>query len=271
MSDAGVNTRLWSRHRMLAYLYDWEHDAFQDDVALYVELAKRAGGATLELACGTGRVLLGLARSCVPVVGLDRSPAMLARARDRLSAGQPVVGDSTALLPGVRLVEGDLRDALPSGPFALAVLGLDAFGLLVEPGAQLSLLQRVRDCLQSDGTVAVDVVHEARFADQPQGVPVMQVSGDDPIIGAQVTKWIVRRVLAASQIVELHLFYDVNWADGTLTRLTDLVRLRYFSRFEVELLLTAAGFKVQGVYGDYELGQLRDDSERVVILATPDG
>jgi hypothetical protein len=49
------------------------------------------------------------------------------------------------------------------------------------------------------------------------------------------------------------------------------VRLRYFSRFELELLLDRAGFAVEGLYGGYDLAPLEDESERMLVLATAQG
>ena len=45
----------------LAQLYD--SFPFSDDLPFYLELAERQGDAVLELCCGSGRVLLSLARA----------------------------------------------------------------------------------------------------------------------------------------------------------------------------------------------------------------
>ncbi len=49
--------------------------------AFYRQEARARGGPVLELACGTGRLTLPLARDGHDVVGLDASEAMLAGAR----------------------------------------------------------------------------------------------------------------------------------------------------------------------------------------------
>src|SRR3972149_11803739 len=97
----------------MAFIYD-EDVALRYDAAVpvqageiefYLELAREAGEqglSTLELACGSGRIAVPLAREGVRLVGLDNSPAMLARAREK-SAG----------LPEVEGVEGDVRGVGP--------------------------------------------------------------------------------------------------------------------------------------------------------------
>lgn len=60
------------------------------DVDLYASLAP-AGGAVLELGAGSGRVAQGLAERGLSVVGVDLSPAMLAKAQTRRAALAPEV------------------------------------------------------------------------------------------------------------------------------------------------------------------------------------
>jgi SAM-dependent methyltransferase len=53
-----------------------------EDVAFYVELAQEPDGPVVELAVGSGRVAIPVAQAIGrPVIGIDRSPAMLAKAR----------------------------------------------------------------------------------------------------------------------------------------------------------------------------------------------
>src|SRR5436189_2875890 len=51
------------------------------DVEFYRSLAREAGGPVLELGCGTGRVLLPIARDGSACTGLDSSEAMLEELR----------------------------------------------------------------------------------------------------------------------------------------------------------------------------------------------
>ncbi len=247
---------MWSPPVLLARLYDWEHDELMADAELYVELARRTGGPVLELACGTGRVLAPLAAAGFDVVGVDRSEAMLERARARLR-GQ------------VCLMQGDMVRRLPERSFSLVILALDAFGFLTEIDQQLALLRAVRRSLPDDGLLALDLVHVAPLFDQVQGLPVLQRSGEDPETGALVVKWMVRTLHPASQRLELLSLYDLSWANGELRRLTERVELRYYSRFEIDHLLRLTGLTVEAVYGDYDLAAFDDESPRLIVLARP--
>ena len=55
-----------------------------DDFEFYVDIAKANGGPVLELACGTGRILLPIAREGISIHGVDNSVPMLNVLQDKL-------------------------------------------------------------------------------------------------------------------------------------------------------------------------------------------
>ncbi|MBV8313756.1 MAG: class I SAM-dependent methyltransferase [Planctomycetaceae bacterium] len=75
-----------------------------NDLAFWLELAGRRGGPILEVACGTGRVLLPIARSGVPIDGVDLSPEMLGVLKAKLAREPEEVRCRVALH------EGDIRE-----------------------------------------------------------------------------------------------------------------------------------------------------------------
>ncbi len=73
----------------VAVRYDAAVPIRAGEIDFYLGLAQDAhakGYSTLEIACGSGRVAVPLARQGIPLVGLDLSPAMLEAARKK-SAG----------------------------------------------------------------------------------------------------------------------------------------------------------------------------------------
>src|ERR1700682_6071049 len=98
----------------LASLYDVF--AFDGDLPLYLELAREQGQRVLEIACGSGRVLVPLARAGFDVVGIDVSAHMLALAETKLDA---------ASRANARLVHADMRDfRLDRTDFDLAIVAV---------------------------------------------------------------------------------------------------------------------------------------------------
>jgi SAM-dependent methyltransferase len=249
----------WSPPALLARLYDWEHDDFQADAELYVQLARRTGGPVLELACGSGRILAPLAAAGCDVVGVDRSAAMLERAGSRLGH----LGERACL------IQGDMVKQVPERAFPLVVLALDAFGFIAEIDQQLRLLRAVRRCLGEHGLLALDVVHAPPLFDEVQGIPVLQRTGVEPATGANVVEWMVRTLHPAIQQLELLSLYDLTWPNGEARRLTESIQLRYYSRYELEHLFGRVGLAIEAIYGDYDLGELEDASPRLIVLARP--
>src|SRR5918911_1265581 len=93
----------WEGWDEYAPFYDWENarTVARRDVRFWTSLAARQPGLTLELGCGTGRLALPLLRSGARVVGVDRSEAMLGRARRKARRA--------GLAPRARFVRGDIR------------------------------------------------------------------------------------------------------------------------------------------------------------------
>jgi SAM-dependent methyltransferase len=90
--------------------YDERSTGAAADVPFYVGLARDADGPLVELAVGTGRVAIPVARATGRrVIGIDASPAMLTQARER------------AVEAGVDLDlrEGDIRELDLEEPAAL--------------------------------------------------------------------------------------------------------------------------------------------------------
>jgi len=244
---------------VLARYYDWEHAGFDDDVAMYLGFAKRAGGPALELACGTGRLLAPLAADGVSVVGLDSSAEMLAIARGAL--------EGERLLGAVELHQADMRDFALPGRFRLAFIALDSFALLRRPADQHAALTRIHHHLTLGGLLLLDVANgNIRGGEAPDEL-LLQHTGVDPLSGRPLSKWTARATDLAAQVDHFTYFYDELREDGTVARRTARLALRYFGRFELELLLGRAGFAVEALYGSYDLAPFASDSERLIVVA----
>ena len=103
---------------LIAPYYDLTHAQLTADLGFVLSLASQAGGKVLELGCGTGRLLLPLARAGFTITGLDSSEAMLALAQQKLAQ------ESEVIRGRVTLVSGDMADLSGCGrDFALVLRG----------------------------------------------------------------------------------------------------------------------------------------------------
>lgn len=238
--------------------YDLVHAEFDDDIGLWQSFATRTDGPVLEVGCGSGRIAVPLAAAGLDVTAVDPSTTMLARARQR--------AEREGVRP--RFVEGDLAAAaLPADHFGFVLVANDVFLFCEDGDAQVALLAEVAATMRFNATLAIDVPGPAMQLDPAlNGQPLLAYDGPDGE-GGHLLAWHLRDDDLAAQTRNLTVLYDVTAADGTLRRFRSVHHLRYVYRFELEYLLREAGLRLLDVYGDYELGELTNESERMIITA----
>src|SRR5438067_1712644 len=112
-----------SDYDLIAPFYDTEHERFMEDVDLYRNFAELASGPLLELACGSGRLLVPLARAGYEVVGVDSSAKMLELARERL--------EKMKLTDRCTLVQQDIGALHLERQFRMAFVALGSFAHVI--------------------------------------------------------------------------------------------------------------------------------------------
>jgi len=136
-----------------AAFYDWENARTlgRRDVPFWRQMARQAGGPVLELGCGTGRISLPLGRAGVPLVGIDRSERMLARARARTKRAR--------LTNTITLIRGDIRTTPFAGPsFSMVMAPYGILQSLLRERDLKATLQEVRRVLEPGGTFGIELV-----------------------------------------------------------------------------------------------------------------
>jgi SAM-dependent methyltransferase len=123
----------------------WE--AAEAEVESLLELVRPTGTRVLDLACGPGRCSMALARRGYQVTGVDRSPFLLARARE-LSKG---------LRPKPEWVLKDMRDFERPTTFDLVINLFTSFGYFENPDDDLKVLRRMRNSIKPGGTMVLDM------------------------------------------------------------------------------------------------------------------
>jgi SAM-dependent methyltransferase len=243
----------------LACLY--EAFAFEGDVPLYLDLAASEGGNVLEVACGTGRLVVPLARAGNRVVGIDISPPMLAIARAKLPADARV-----------RLIAADMRtfDVGTEGPFDLAIVAVKSFSYLTDASDQLATLERIAAHLRPTGLLAIDLLHP-----RPEWVGAVAGSmRDDMLERSPERGFTLSRVESvvstdlSRQVRVIRSAYEVIDDHGAIVNKRFVEwPYRYTYRFEAEHLLARAGFTVEHVYGGYRREPFTSDSEVMLFVA----
>lgn len=241
-----------------ARFYDWENARTfgTRDVAFWRRLARRGRGRVLELGCGTGRLLLPIARTGRPVTGVDRSFAMLSQAQARV--------ERLRAKRRPDLIRADIRDL----PFAS-----EAFTLIMAPYGLLQSLVRDADLdralseaarvLRRGGLFVADLVPDLPGWESYRRQVRLQGRFSP---GASVT--LVESV-RQQQRLGLTIFDEefVERRNGRPSRRRFSLTFRTRPLEETGDRIARAGFRIQSVLGDYRGRRWTPASEAWLIVA----
>lgn len=228
-----------------------------DQLNFYRRQVARYGEPVLELACGSGRLTIPLAREGVNITGVDISEDMLALAK--LKASQDEVN--------IRFLEGDMRS------FDLG----EKFKLILIPAQSLSHLHRraeIEECfacvqrhLAGEGRFLIELFNSSiRMLERESGqrYPVGQY--EDPRTGSQVFVTEEVRYDAASQVNHIRwLFRNESSSEETVLSF----EMRQFFPQEIDALLWYNGFMIEHKYGSYDEKEYFSDSPKQLIICHP--
>ncbi|MFL5606290.1 MAG: class I SAM-dependent methyltransferase [Gemmatimonadaceae bacterium] len=241
--------------------YDLE-DRSNTGVAFYRSLAHETGGPVLEVACGTGRVAIPIARDGIPVTGLDIVPGMIERARGK-AVGLPA-----------RWLVGDARTCVLAEHFRLIFLTGNAFQAFVTNADQEALLQRVQTHLHDEGVFAFETRNPLLPGGEPSvGLFVTLESHAQEEAGAsfinadghEVRVSRTRRYDHVAQI--MHMTSYKRWNDGRRDHVTVArTALRYVFPQELAALLHYNGFAITRQYGDWNEEPLSATSPSIISV-----
>ncbi len=222
--------------------YDLLYGAVEHDLPFYLEMAKETGGPVCELACGTGRVLLPIARAGFEVTGIELSQAMLDKLQAKLDR------EPREVQARVALKCADMRDYRFTRKFKLVFCAFNSFLALVTTEDQLSCLRSVREYLADEGRIAIDI-----FAPDHKRLTIPLKTelgiGRDPETGRDMTVITISKFHPESQSVEAWQSLDRLGDDGTVRRYPTKFTLSWIHNREMHLLLRLAGYEVVAVYG----------------------
>jgi SAM-dependent methyltransferase len=221
------------------------------DIDFYLELARRAPGPTLELGCGTGRVLLPLARAGIEITGIDLSEPMLKVARSALAEEPEDVRRRATLVPG------DMRDFALEHTYGFIYIAFRSFQILPSPEAERECLTNLANHLLPGGIVAIDLFDPWLDRLTPESAalaPRPLPPGRHPETGNEVLVETLSRTNdpLTQTFEEVWQFTEVD-RDGTVLRTEDeSLRMRWLYRWEMRYLLELCGFVDIVEYSDFK-------------------
>lgn len=124
-----------------------EHDNYEGFKDFYLDLAKEYGSqGTIDIACGTGAVLLHLAEAGIDVDGTDLSEAMCDVARKK--------AESKGL--NLNIFPANMTEFKSDKKYSLAIIARSGFMHLLTPQLQRQALLNIREHLTDDGILTLN-------------------------------------------------------------------------------------------------------------------
>lgn len=226
-----------SPYDAIAELYDPWSASVTEDIAFYVEEARRSGGPVVELAVGTGRIAVPIAADGLRVIGVDSSQGML-----------DVCGRRAALA-GVELDLrlGDFREPPVDERVPLVICPFRSYLHLRTDGERRRALTAARNLLRDDGRLVFDVFRPA----------------DDDIAETH-GRWIER---------EPGIWERADWDSARRTlRLSvrnaateTTMTLAWLEPAAWRALLDASGFDVEATYGWFDRRPYNGDEDTIFV------
>ncbi len=204
----------------------------------------------LDLACGTGRMTLELARRGYDMTGIDYSVEMLDVAR----------GEAEREGLDVLWLCQDMREFELYGTVDAAVSCLDSMNHLTEPSDLRRCLSLVHNYLIPDGIFIFDVngrhKFETVYADRSY---VCEEAGS-------VCIW-QNCYNERSRLCDFYITLFTERGDGGYDRYDECQRERMYTLRSIKSALSDVGFEFLGAYSDFDFSDAADSDDRIYIVA----
>jgi SAM-dependent methyltransferase len=198
-------------------------------------LAPLASGGALELAIGTGRIALPLARRGIRVAGIDLSPDMVAQLRKKPS------GDE------IPVAIGDYATTTVDGTFSLVYLVFNGINNQTRQEAQLASFENAATHIESGGCFVVEV-----GVPNTQRLEVFDLS--DTHVGVDELDFDTQRLVS----------HHFNLIDGRWERFS--VPFRSVSPAELDLMAKLAGMSLRERWSGWKREPFTADSTKHVSV-----
>ena len=234
--------------------YDVEDGGYVEDRPLTEQWARSMGGPLLDLACGTGRLALRMAALGYQVTGVDITPEMIARARQK--AAQQAVS--------IDWVVADARTFHLQKQFPFIYMLENVFQFFLTREDQEAMLARVREHLHPEGCF----LFETR---NPSPHNLLEVRHPEPRTytlpdGGQLVSTEEQHYDPMTQIQHYTRHLAFLYKTGQRKEKTLHTALRYVFPQEMEALLFYNGLQIRTCYGNWQQDPLTAASPAMIYV-----
>jgi 2-polyprenyl-3-methyl-5-hydroxy-6-metoxy-1,4-benzoquinol methylase len=236
-------------------LYDKENNPFKDDIELLLKWARDMEGPIIDIACGTGRATIPLAQKGYNVIGVDVHTRMLEEAEKK---------SEKLGLPIEWVAQDCCHFQLNVKSYFIYTVG-NSFQHFLSNEEQDALLSSVNKHLVKGGIF----IFGTRFPNkeellQPNTEEYWRTYQDNH---QTVDVYTISTYDSLNQIqhyTTIRRFKDE--AGRTVHEKRTNIRLRYVYPKEMERILSANGFEILHLYGDWNESPITNDSHQMIYV-----
>ncbi len=236
-----------------ADFYDMEFAARHEDLDFYRDFALRTEGPILEIACGTGRITVPVAKLGRPTFGLDLSGAMLTNARKRASE------DSVQ----ITWIRANATSFTLQSRFGFIYMATNALQHVQKSVDVQKILRNVKRHLRPRGLFVFDVFNPSihKLA-RPKTHRYLQKTFKLPN-GSRMSVEARSHYEAAKQRLHFELFYSQGKKRNLLVK---KVAMRCFFPQELDALLTSEGLRIKKKWGSFKGEPFQSTSPKQIYI-----
>lgn len=232
----------YQNHQSEIYLKPEMYDAinsFEHDIPFYIKYAKKSGKKVLELACGTGRVAIPMAKAGLEVTGVDLAESML-------HFGQKKAEKQGA---NISWIKGDMTQIDLNESFDTVMCIHNTMGHLFDLESIQKFFSVVKKHLKKDGLFILQTFTPDPYfytRDPKEKLPFTTFK--DPQTGKKV------EVTESSYYDDELQIHQMTWyfnQDGKKEEQQEFTA-RVFYPQELDNLLILSGFEILHKFGDYD-------------------
>jgi len=252
-------------YEISAKYYDDEYAVKQNlvDLPFYLDLAKEKGGPVLEIACGTGRILLPIARMGIEIHGIDKSAPMLNILRQNLLL------EGSEVQKRIELFKGDMRSFRGTQKYNLVTIPFRPMQHMYSLEDQIAALETAAIHLERSGILAFDVFF-------PKWEAIVSGIGEEKL----ELEWrlkdssekIVRRYIRKDSVDKVNqnftatFFFRTFDGDKVTGEETEPLKMSFYTYPQCLALFRLAGLEVVEQYGSFNKGPLDNSAEQMIFL-----
>jgi SAM-dependent methyltransferase len=252
-------------YRAIAKYYDAAYAAKQDlvDLPFYLDLAAQSRGPILELACGTGRVTLPIARQGKEICGVDNSLSMLEVLNENLAREPEPVRQR------VTVHQGDMRTVRLNRKFPLVIIPFRPMQHMFTIEDQVAALQTAAAHFTDDGVLAFDVFYpkfDSVWTEVGEEIQEMEwPSAADP---AKIVRRFFRKdsIDKINQIFYFTFIFRTYRSGELILEETEAFQLGYYTYPHLRALFQLAGLEPIAEYGSFAKTPLDNTAEQMIFL-----